>query len=162
MRKALSFFILVILVLSACSTIDCPIQTAVYTVYSVTNGNEAPDTLKDTILIWSVRKDRSDTIFLYNRGVNVTKFNLPVSYSSPQDTLYFYLWKGDFQCIDTVWISKTNVPHFESVDCAASYFHDITAVRSTHNGIDTILINNPSVNYDPSKEHFHIRFKSHD
>lgn len=162
MRKALLSLSLLGLILSACSTIDCPIQTAVYTVYSVKDGSEAADTLKDTIAIWSVRNDGTDTLFLYNRGTNLTTFSLPIGYDSPEDTLFFYLWKDNYERIDTVWIGKNNYPHFESVDCAASFFHEITSVKSTHNAIDTIIINNPAVNYDPSNEHFHIHFKNHD
>jgi hypothetical protein len=162
-NKRTDFCLFILLLLAtACASIDCPIQTAVYTVYSVKDGNEHADTLKDTILVWTTRLDRKDTLLLYNRGVNLTTFNLPISYDAPEDTLYFYLWKEDYDNLDTVWIAKTNTPHFESVDCKASFFHDITSVRSTHHGIDTIIINNPSVNYDPSTEHFHIHFKAHD
>lgn len=53
---------------------------------------------------------------------------------------------------------KGNYPHFESVDCGAAYFHKITEVKTTHNYIDSIVINNKEVNYDASKAHFYIYF----
>jgi len=62
--------------------------------------------------------------------------------------------------LDTVWIKKENYPHFESVDCSAAFFHKITDVRSTHNGIDSITINKRDVNYDAKTEHFHIYLKA--
>ena len=63
---------------------------------------------------------------------------------------------------DTVWIRKENYPHFESVDCSASFFHTITAVRTTHRFIDTLVVNNPSVTYDSSQAHFHLHLLSGD
>lgn len=153
---------IVFLLLAACSSIDCPIQNTVFTVYSLTDEEAKADTLTDTLTIWSVRNDGSDTLFLYNRGVSLTSFSLPISYNAPEDTLFFLRWKDSFASLDTVWIKKDNTPHFESVDCSASFFHKITAVRTTHHGIDTIVINNPNVNYDSSTAHFHIRFKAHD
>jgi hypothetical protein len=81
-----------------------------------------------------------------------------VSYQSPVDTLVFETIR--LAAIDTVWLEKQDIPHFESVDCSALFFHNITAVRSTHIGIDTIIITNPTVDYDPSNPHLYIRFKA--
>jgi hypothetical protein len=157
-------FLLLILsvVLVACSSIECPIENTVAVNYSVMryqNGEEVADTLNDTLWVWSRRADGDDTL-LYNRGVNVRSFSLPASYQGPQDTLIFLtvdtLQNFD---VDTVWISKEDIPHFESVDCAVRYFHKITDVRSTHEAIDTIIINNSSVTYDSSVKHLYIHFK---
>ena len=59
---------------------------------------------------------------------------------------------------DTVTVKKENYSHFESVDCGPSFFHTITDVKTTHNYIDSIVINNKEVNYDASKAHFYIYF----
>jgi hypothetical protein len=159
--KALPLLLLGILFLHAsCSSIECPIQNTVFSVYSIKDGSAAADTLKDTILIWTVRHDGKDTLLLYNRGVNLSTFNLPISYTNEEDTLYFYCWKDNYAELDTVWIRKTNTPHFESVDCSASYFHEITSVRTTHHAIDSLIIHYPIVDYE-QKEHFYIRFKAH-
>ena len=133
------------------SSIECPIQIAVNTVYTVEG------TLNDTLTIRSKRINGTDTI-LYNRGIDLTKFSIPVSYQSPVDTLVFETIR--LAAIDTVWLEKQDIPHFESVDCSALFFHNITAVRSTHIGIDTIIITNPTVDYDPSNPHLYIRFKA--
>jgi len=141
-----------------CSSIDCPVQNTVYTVYNI-YGVEGADTLYDTLSVWTQRRDGTDTLVL-NRGVGLTTFTLPISYAQPEDTFFFRV--GDttgLVTIDTVWIKKDNFPHFESVDCNPSYFHHLTAVRSTHYGIESISIYHPTVNYDPSTEHFHIYFK---
>lgn len=149
--------------LAACSSIDCPVQNKVSVNYSVCqydNGKEVADTLTDTLYIWTRRKDGTDTLLL-NRGVNTRSFTLPVSYSHPEDVLIFATTNtNNDMTLDTVWINKEDIPHFESVDCGARYFHNLTAVRSTHSAIDTIIINNPSVTYDETADHLHIHFKT--
>lgn len=158
MKKGLLFFHFFILALFSCSTIDCPVQNTVYTVYTIGTG-ETTDTLQDTLYVWTPRSDGRDT--LLNRGTGLTKFNLPISYQHPEDTLIFYIADtAGYWTLDTVWIKKDDIPHFESVDCSPSFFHRLTGVRSTHERIDTIIINHSSVDYDPSTEHFHISFKT--
>lgn len=153
-----SFFIFLFL-LVACTSIDCPLQNVVRSYYAIQNAEQKTDTLKDTLNIVSHRFDGSDTLLL-NNCANVTLFSLPVGYSNPEDTLFFHFKNMDFSAVDTVWIKKENMPHFESVDCSAAFFHRITAVRMTHHAIDSININNPLVDYDPQKVHFHLYIKS--
>lgn len=160
MRRLLLF--VVVAFLAACSSIDCPVQNKVavnYTVMSYKNGVEVADTLKDTLYIWTQRSDGTDTL-LYNRGVNTHSFSLPISYAHPEDMLVFCVVDtNSVITADTVWIKKDDIPHFESVDCSAHFFHQMTAIRSSHRAIDTIFINNSSVNYDSSVDHIHIHFK---
>lgn len=157
------FFIFTLsLCMSACSSIECPVQNTVavyYAICSYDNGEEVTDTPNDTLYVWTQRKDGEDTLLL-NRLVGKTSFSLPPSYSHPEDMLVFYVVDtAHVWTLDTVWIQKNDIPHFESVDCSPHFFHELTAVKSTHRGIDTIFINNPSVTYDPSVVNFHIHFK---
>ena len=62
------------------------------------------------------------------------------------------------ETLDTLVVSKQDLPHFESPECAPAYFHKITAVSCTHHGIDSVAINYPDVNYDTSKKHLYIYF----
>lgn len=147
---------------ASCTSIDCPVENLVYTNYGLYKSNAAVDTLHDTLYVFSLKADGTDTT-LFNRGINITSFSLDISYTSPEDTLYFLrVGADDVFLMDTVWIKKENIPHFESVDCSVSFFHKITAVRNTKNGIDSIVINHSDVNYDTSNQHFHIYFKSRD
>ena len=149
-------------VIAACSTIDCPVQNKVavnYAVKTIVDGVEVKDTLTDTLYVWSTRSDNKDTLIL-NRGIGISSFSLPVSYTHPEDKLVFCLVDtNDVSTVDTVWLKKEDIPHFESVDCSAHFFHTLTAIRSTHKAIDTIFINNPKVNYDSSLDHIHVHFK---
>lgn len=160
MRRLLLFAF--VAVIAACSTIDCPVQNKVavnYAVKTIVDGVEVKDTLTDTLYVWSTRSDNKDTLIL-NRGIGISSFSLPVSYTHPEDKLVFCLVDtNDVSTVDTVWLKKEDIPHFESVDCSAHFFHTLTAVRSTHKAIDTIFINNPKVNYDSSLDHIHVHFK---
>ena len=149
--------------LISCTQIDCPVQNTVYTVYDLMKADGTRDTmLTDTLWIWTQRADGSDTL-LMNRfcGASATTFDLPISYTQPEDVLMALIADtlGHYT-LDTIRIKKENTPHFESVDCQAAYFHTITAVSTTHNGLDSIGINNPTVNYDASTAHFYLYRKA--
>ena len=172
MRKVV--IILFVALLAACTSIDCPVQNSVYTVYSLKKADGSADTLKtDTLWVWTPRVngsgasrddvfDANDTV-LINRlyGDKASSFSLPISYTLPEDTLCLLLCDKDKVFYhDTIFVKKENYPHFESVDCQASYFHTITDVRWTNNFIDAVVINNPNVTYDASTEHFHLYLKT--
>jgi uncharacterized protein YuzE len=159
MKYVLFVLIAVVLGLCACSSIDCPVQNTVRTLYVLKKSNQKGDTLKDTLNVVTFTLNRKDTTLLAG-AIGKTSFSLPVSYANPEDTLYFLFRNGTYRVTDTVWVKKENYPHFESVDCNAAFFHKITAIRSSHYAIDSICIKNPSVTYDPTTEHFYIYIKA--
>lgn len=141
---------------SACSSISCPVDNIVATNYVIcdADGNEA--SIVDTLWIWSERSDGSDTLLL-NGLTGQSSFSLPISYSHPEDVLV--LLKADtagYYTLDTLWLKKDDIPHFESVDCPAHFFHRLTAVRHTSGGIDSVKIVNSFVDYDQNKTHLNI------
>ena len=158
-RTAMSLMTVgLVVVIVACSSIDCPLNNTVYTNYKVMKTETQPDTLKDTLTIWTSRPGMTDSIIV-NRNLNTTALKLPISYMNDKDVLFFQFKTQDGGvCVDTVTVSKTNTPHFESVDCSPNYFHEITGIMSTHNRIDSIVIMNKTVNYD-AKDNFYIYFK---
>ena len=116
--------------------------------------------MEDTLWIFTQRSDGSDTLLL-NRGVGIKSFSLPISYSHPEDVLLFFIADTTgVYTLDTLWLKKDDIPHFESVDCSAHFFHRLTDVRCTHEGIDSVKIVNPQVDYDTKKTHLHIYFKN--
>ena len=139
--------------MGSCSDIDCPVTNGVWANYVVQG-----DTLHDTLTISAIRENRTDTILL-NKQVNTTKFSLPMSYSGDSDKLRFvFKSKAGVITIDTVTISKTNISHFESVDCPPVFFHTLTAVSAKGTRVSQIEISNPNVDYDSTKEHILISF----
>lgn len=151
MRRLL--YLLVAAGVTACTQIDCPVNNLVTTQYVVWDGDQTELTLTDTLTITTLKADGRDTTLL-NRGIGISSFSLPISYNHPEDVLVMRLANDSVVTVDTVWIKKEDTPHFESVDCNASFFHEITSLRCTTRGIDSIVINNPTVNYDNTTVHF--------
>lgn len=148
-----SLLVLPLLMLAACSSVDCPLNNTVYTNYKLM-GNVT--TLPDTLTISTTRHDGMDSV-LINQQVNTDSFSLPISYGQDEDVFYFHA----NALTDTVWVEKTNEPHFESVDCGLNYFHTLTGVRFTRHAIDSIVIHHKTVDYDVSSKHFYIYFKEY-
>lgn len=147
----IAFVILFGSTFDSCSSIECPVQNTVALVC------ELNDTLKDTLTVWTRRRNGKDSIIL-NKKENATSFHLPISYQNPVDTLLF--GTTNLAVVDTVWIEKDNMPHFESVDCGVAYFHTLRSVRSTHRGIDSLVITKSFVDYDLTSTHILIYFKA--
>jgi hypothetical protein len=94
-------------VLLGCSSIDCPVQNTVRTVY------ELSEALNDTLTVTTQRNVSAvpsgatrDTILL-NSGTGLTTFSLPISYTNPVDTLIFKTVR--LVAVDTVWIEKEDI-----------------------------------------------------
>ena len=172
-----------LLLFLSCSSIDCPMDNTVSTIYELYKSNGIADTLKDTLTVITYRHVPEEDPVALNRNVNTTSMSLPISYQGEEDVLYFVRSFPDSVktieknedgeevermvhfigfITDTVTVTKTNRKHFESIDCTPSFFHTLTHVSYTTNGIDSIVISNPEVNYDQTKAHFHLYFKSRD
>ena len=144
-----------VLAMVGCTSLDCPLNNTTYTKYRLM-GNIT--TLKDTMTISTTKTESTDSV-LINKDVKVDSFILPMSYHQPEDVFYFEIRNQENQVFkDTVTVKKEDFSHFESVDCNPAFFHTITEVKTTHNLIDSIVINNKDVNYDASKAHFYIYF----
>ena len=164
-------YILLIMLLTACSSIDCPVNSIVETIWEVYDDDGLELSLSDTLTVTTVTMDGNEVVILngkdntvLNKLTEKAKFNLPISYSHPEDILLFHFDNSniDLHVTDTVWIKKDDYPHFESVDCNTTFFHTLTNVRYTRNYIDSIVINNPSVTYDSKTVHFYLYPKSDD
>lgn len=155
MRKIIPCLVFMVLAMVGCTSLDCPLNNTTYTKYRLM-GNIT--TLKDTMTISTTKTEGTDSV-LINKDVKVDSFILPMSYHQPEDVFYFEIRNQENQVFkDTVTVKKEDFSHFESVDCNPTFFHTITEVKTTHNLIDSIVINNKDVNYDASKAHFYIYF----
>lgn len=154
-------------VISSCSSIDCPINNTVSVQYEIRDKTGAALSIKDSLTVVTTRQDGYDVLVdittyddnkttVLNRLVDRSDFSLPISYSHPEDVLYFCFKDSVKTVVDTVWIKKDDIPHFESVDCSASFFHELTDVRHTHNAIDSLVLINRSVTYDYKTIHFYL------
>lgn len=147
--------------LSACSSIDCPLNNRTYASFKL-----AGDVTKlvDTLTVSTPRNidnPEEDTV-LINRLVDTDSLSLPMSYLRTEDVYIFTFVQKDteLKTIDTLWVSKENEPHFESVDCNPVMFHTIKDVRFTQRAIDDIKVNYNKVTYNDAKAHFLIYLKN--
>ena len=162
--RALPFLAVAAMLLAvSCASIDCPMNSLVYTQYQLRTPGGAVDTLVETLTISTTRTDGYDSV-LINKNVATTEFSLPISYSQPEDVFFIETKDSVLKnsIFDTITVTKEDYPHFESVDCSPAFFHTITGVNCTHNVIDSVVIVNPDVNYDTSQKHFYIYFKHRD
>ena len=146
------------LLIVGCSTIDCPLNNRVYSKYKLA-GNVT--TLNSKMTITANLHNGNDSVII-NQAEKTDSFELPMSYSMPIDTFYVDI-KGSTQSYrDTIAVTKTDIPHFESVDCSPAIFHKVTAINYTQQTIDSIVINQPNVTNNVTKSTFLIYFKSAD
>lgn len=148
MKKLLTLA-LAALTLAGCTSIDCSIDNTVMMQVRIKGAT-------DTLNVSALRSGEADTL-LYNRGVSTDSLQLPMSYMQQTDSYRFVFKDAAGQVTaDTLSVSKTNEPRFESVDCSPQYFHTLTAVSSTHHFIDSVVINNSQVTNHVSSAHLLI------
>ena len=145
MRKLFGLFI-GILLLGSCSSIDCPVENLVLAHYKFYDAAGDSLILYDSLSVMITKKDGvKDTVL--NKMTEKSSFLLPLSYSQPEDELVLDFWNGKDHMYDTLWVKKENIPHFESIDCNAKFFHRLTNVRCTIHCIDSVVIKNSNVDF---------------
>ncbi len=155
------FLVGVVAIVVSCSSSDCPLNNTVMQKCGFYDADGTVLTVGDTLTV-TVR----DSVVL-NRLTDGTSIKLPMSYNEPADTLVFvFKPAGAVETVaDTVVVSKTNSPHFVSLDCARSMFHTITGVSCSKRtpdavykyAIGQVVITNAEVNYE-ERENLQIFF----
>lgn len=141
------------LFITGCSNINCPLDNVV-----MMQCNFYESETKRVLTLHNmldVMPANSDTV-LINRITQVNHILLPLREGGDLDTLLLQFSNAEEQtATDTLFVSHTRQPHFESVDCPASVFHTITAVRATSHPlseipltIDSVSVVRSAVNYD--------------
>ena len=142
-----------------CSSIDCSLNSLVHTQYAFRTAYGEPDTLRDTLTV-TARTMHGDTILL-NMASDITEFSLPVSYSLDSDTLMFRFRLKDGRAFDDqVILKKTNISHFESVDCPPTFFHDIEDLQHEGIAIDSLRVNDKHIDNGTEKKNIFIYLRS--
>jgi len=89
--------------------------------------------------------ETSDTVFVSQRSVS--SFSVP--FDPGNDISAFRIVINGTS--DTVVIRYTRRPHLVAPECGYTILSSITSLRSTHNIIDTIIINSKSVDLNGEK-----------
>ncbi len=141
------------LLAAACSNIDCPLDNVVRMQCNLYSADtKSSYTLSDEL---TVTPAGLDTVLL-NKASGVSEFLLPLKEGGERDTLLLHFANESGQeATDTLFVTHTLQPHFESLDCPASVFHTITAVRATSHDVadmpltvDSVSLVRTTVNYD--------------
>lgn len=146
---------------TSCSSIDCSLEGRILCHYAFVGAEDEAAKLKYPLTVTLLRK-KVDTDSVYiNQQTDVTKIDVPMSYISDTDSIALTLTIDENTSVsDTLVLSKSNEAVFESVDCPARYCHNVSYVSSTHNFIDTLIINNPKVSNDASVKNIIIRVRT--
>ena len=142
-----------LMLVSGCSNIECPLDNIVV----MTCGLYTTDThehlkLQETLDVLPMGKD---TVLL-NCASNITDFMLPLRQAADADTfLLRFTGRTGQVSTDTLIVSHTNTPHYESIECPATVFHTLTDVKWKHQegtdfplSIDSVALVRTVVNYD--------------
>ena len=167
--------VLMMLFVTACSSIDCELNSKVMCQVQLQDldGNNVQFTMPASVIL--VHAGGDTTIYI-NAKAQLSDFDIPLSYQGSNDVIRLEISKSDTLKImndgvakdtivttsvyDEISINKTNEPWFESVDCAAHYNHTInTAEATSHNFIDHVVINEPYVSNNASKKNLYIRIR---
>lgn len=136
-----------------CAEINCPLDNVVVLTAGLYAAEDAsPLTLPDTLTVTAAGTDS----VLLNRATDIGSFQVPVRQGAETDTLLLRFANTELQtATDTLFVTHTNEPHFESIDCPPSMFHVITSVRWTSHAlsqspltVDSVAMARPLVNYD--------------
>lgn len=142
-----------IVLFASCSEVECPLDSVVVMTCGVRDAETGEKLqLRDSLTIKPCGKD---TVML-NRAYGASEFQLPLKMAGTIDTfLLQFSNEWDMSVEDTLFVEHINEPHFESVDCPASVFHQITNVRwVTHSEqvyspvIDSVVVKRTLVDYN--------------
>ena len=156
LRKVLRALLLPALIAlpSACSNIDCPLDSVVVATVGLYDADtHASMTLTDTLTVAAAGS--VDTVLL-NRAEGISSFTLPLRQGADADTLLLrFAAASGAQRTDTLFLTHTNTPHFETIDCPSTVFHNLTGARFSRAtstlaplSIDSVSIVRSTVNYD--------------
>lgn len=145
--------------LASCNDDGCPLNNSVlaqYNFYTESNGTLTKINILDTINVYLVRDAKDDTL-IYNRAVNVSSITLPMSYDHATDTVVFRyrLVDGGTKTPDSIFVTKTDIIHYESLDCPIHTFHNITSVSVSNSESFQTTIVNANIDYE-TKENIRI------
>ena len=138
---------------AGCSNIDCPLDNVVVAqagLYSYETKKAL--TLSDSLTIVIPQTGEK----VVNRATGISSFLFPLKEGAGCDTLLCrFSNSAGQQATDTLFLSHTPSPHFESIDCPPAVFHTITAARATSHSlglmpltIDSVSVVRSSVMYD--------------
>ena len=140
----LAAFIALLTSLSSCSMQPCYEETdpAVNTMLLVSGTGETATA--DSLRVYS--HTATDTLKFVNERA-ISYFSMPLDPAS-DESVFIITLNG---VTDTAFIRYDRRPHLVSPECGYTLVSDITGLKTTHNIIDTLIIDNRSVTLNGEK-----------
>ena len=147
-RLARIFPVLCLLLFAGCdSGYDCALENVAYNrvkFYTIgSDGTEKEYALPEALTV-SMMINGRDSIVV-NHITNAKEIKLPMSYTAACDTVIMNFF-GRYS--DTLYIGHSNIPIYQSMECGVIMHHRLTATTSTNVIIDSLAVNETSVNFD--------------
>lgn len=130
---------------------DCSMNNTSYNrvrLYSVNpiTGKESVATYNGQLSVALMIEGRDSIVI--NRLTSASELTIPVSYAQQRDTVVLIY---DNMYTDTLYVEHTNTPYFISLSCGTGMFHNLTGLQHTQSFIDSAVIVNHTINYDPNE-----------
>lgn len=151
MRPSLCHLLVVAMLfpsIAACSDINCTTSNTAYANCAIYDANGSSVALTGPVTVTAAGTDS----VIINQESNVQSMQLPLRYTSTEDTFVVHLSEILF---DTIFITHQNIPHFISMECGTGMYYHLDNVRCTQRIFDSISIVNPDINYD-TNEHIQM------
>ncbi len=134
--------------IAACSDTDCTTSNTAYVNYNIYDANGNSVSLTGPVTVTAAGTDS----VLINQESNLQSMQLPLRYTSTEDTFVVHLSEVLF---DTIFVTHQNIPHFISMECGTGMYYHIDNARCTRRIFDSISVVNPDINFD-ANEHIQM------
>lgn len=134
--------------IAACSDTDCTTSNTAYVNYNIYDANGNSVSLTGPVTVTAAGTDS----VLINQESNLQSMQLPLRYTSTEDTFVVHLSEVLF---DTIFVTHQNIPHFISMECGTGMYYHINNARCTRRIFDSISVVNPDINFD-ANEHIQM------
>ncbi len=134
--------------IAACNDTDCTTSNTAYVNYNIYDANGNSVSLTGPVTVTAAGTDS----VLINQESNLQSMQLPLRYTSTEDTFVVHLSEVLF---DTIFVTHQNIPHFISMECGTGMYYHIDNARCTRRIFDSISVVNPDINFD-ANEHIQM------
>ena len=134
--------------IAACSDTDCTTSNTAYVNYNIYDANGNSVSLTGPVTVTAAGTDS----VLINQESNLQSMQLPLRYTSTEDTFVVHLSEVLF---DTIFVTHQNIPPFISMECGTGMYYHIDNARCTRRIFDSISVVNPDINFD-ANEHIQM------
>ena len=159
MKKATTLLLLwVCLMIQGCGESECPLTTLSFARFDFLDSethSAVGITSGATVTGSIVSGDSILTDTLYNKAES--NMVLPLSYTNK--TTYVLHYTELMR--DTIEVTHQNIPFVSNIECGAMMFYQIESLRYTTNALDSVVLINPRITNEETKN-FNIYYRTSD